>query len=207
MSIASFTLGPLGTNCYVVSDQQSAIVVDPGGEASEIITYLKENKLDLKAIVLTHLHFDHIYGVAQIKKATNAKVLVPKNDLVLLDTESGKGGIWGFPMVEEFEYAILDEVEQSFGSIVCNVLSTPGHTPGGVSLYFPQQNSVLTGDSLFYSSIGRTDLPGGNHAQLIKSIKEKLFVLAPETTVYPGHGEKSTIGHEYNHNPHCGMSS
>lgn len=205
MSIASFTLGPLDTNCYVVSEQRSAIVVDPGGEASEVISYIKNNKLDLKAIVITHLHFDHIYGVAQIIKATNAKVLVPENDLVLLNSESGKGGIWGFPTVEDFEYAILDECEQTFGSIRCKVLSTPGHTPGGVSLFFPQYNSVITGDSLFYSSIGRTDLPGGNHSQLISSIEEKLFTLAKETIVYPGHGIESTIGHEYNNNPHCGM--
>lgn len=205
MSVVTFTLGPLSVNCYVISEEQSAIVVDPGGEATEIISYLKENNLKLEAIILTHLHFDHLYGVAQIKEATNAEVLVPQKDIELLNSEAGQGGIWGLPKVEPFEYSILGEHEQIFGSIMCKVIPTPGHSAGGVSIFLPQENAVLTGDTLFYNSIGRTDLPGGNLEQLLKSIEKNLFILPPETVVYPGHGEKSTIGYEYNNNVHCGM--
>ncbi len=204
MSIKTFSIGPLETNCYVVSKGQSAIVVDPGGDPRPVIKFLESNNLQLLGICLTHLHFDHLYGVADLHAATNAPIFSPADDAFLLDTESGKGGMWGFPHVKKFDSAPLTEGEHLLGDLRFQSLHTPGHTPGSMSLYFPDLKLVCTGDVLFYRAVGRSDLPGGDHATLIASIKSKLFVLPKETMVYPGHGPESSIGDEQAHNPYCG---
>ncbi len=204
MPIETFSIGPLETNCYVVYDAGSAIVVDPGGEPSPIINFLREKNLKLEAICLTHLHFDHMYGVADLHSATKAPVFMPSDDAFMLETQYSRGGMWGFPDVKPFEAAPLVEGKQTFGALQFEVIHTPGHSPGSMSLFFPQLQLICTGDVLFYRSVGRSDLPGGNFDTLVQSIKTKLFVLPPETAVYPGHGPESSIGDEMTNNPYCG---
>lgn len=204
MPIATFPLGPLQTNSYLVHNGSTALAVDVGGDPAPMLQYLEEHGLTLQTIVLTHLHFDHMYGVKMLHLKTKANILVPSHDRCLLDTESGKGGIWGFPLVEAFDADDLPAGKQNLGGMECMVLQTPGHTPGGVSLYFPAEKAVLTGDALFHRSIGRTDFLGGNHEQLLASIRGQLFPLPDETVVYPGHGCVSTIGEERSSNPFCG---
>lgn len=204
MSVATFPLGPLSTNCYVINNETHAIAIDIGGEPQDILFYLVKNKLTLDAILLTHCHFDHMYGVAELARSTGAPVYASEKEKVIMESEAGKGGIWGMPPVEAFEAIWLPLGKTRIADMECYVLETPGHTPGGVSFYFPGQNCVFTGDALFYRSIGRTDFPLGDHQQLLKSIHDKLFTLPDDTIVYPGHGPSTSIGVEKKENPFCG---
>lgn len=204
MSVAVFPLGPLGTNSYIIDKSGDAVVIDAGGDPAPILDYLRDHSLKLAAVCLTHLHFDHVYGVAALAAATKAPVYAPEGDRPIADDPSSKGGIWGMPPVAPFAWSPMPLGENKFGSLSCLVLETAGHTPGGVSLYFAEQKCVFTGDALFYRSLGRTDFPMGDHAQLLKSIHEKLFTLPDDTTVYPGHGPATTIGDEKKYNPFCG---
>lgn len=206
MPIQTFPLGPLDTNCHVVYNNKDAIVVDPGGDMSgglqDVLDLLKERHLTVQAIICTHFHFDHIYGVAALQQITGAPVYAPAGDETLLRTEVGGGGAWGFPQVTPFKWTDLKEGSHTFGSISCEVLSTPGHTPGSVSIYLPDMSSVLTGDVLFFHSVGRTDFPGSSPDALRKSLHKKIFVLPPETEVYPGHGPNTNVGEELANNPY-----
>ncbi len=208
MSLEIFHLGPLETNCYVVYHEGEALVIDPGGNPASVVQFLKENSLKLCGIYLTHLHFDHLYGVTDLHEATKAPIFYPKDDAFLLETESGKGGIWGFPAVKKFSGENLKEGAHSpckSEVLHFTCTNTPGHTPGGVCLYFPALASVFTGDSLFYRAVGRSDLPGGDHNVLIQSIRSKIFTLPDDTLVYPGHGPESSVGQEKAHNPYCSV--
>ncbi len=206
MAITTFPLGPIETNCHLVYDGPDAVVVDPGGDMNDglgdVLDFIQAHKLSVRAILCTHLHFDHIYGVAALHRATNAPVYAPKGDKSLMDTEVGAGGVWGFPRVESFAWEDLPEGQHTFGSIVCQVLATPGHTPGSVSIYIPSMESVLTGDLLFFHSVGRTDFPGSSPEALKRSLHKKIFVLPPQTEVYPGHGPNTNVGEELSHNPY-----
>ena len=206
MSIETFPLGPIETNCHIVYDGSDAIVVDPGGDMNgglgNVLTFLKNHKLTVRAILCTHLHFDHIYGVAALHEATGAPVYAPKGDEALLATEIGGGGAWGFPRIAPFEWEDLKEGPHTYGSIACEVIKTPGHTPGSISIYIPSMNSVLTGDLLFFHSVGRTDFPGSSADALRRSLHKKIFVLPPETDVYPGHGPNTSVGEELSNNPY-----
>ncbi len=204
MPIEIFSIGPLETNCYVVYNEGSALVVDPGGEPSPILAFLQEKKLNLEAVLLTHLHFDHMYGVADLHAATKAPVFMPGDDSFMLETQYSRGGMWGFPDVKPFEAENLSEGQHTFGALQMQVIHTSGHSPGSMSFYFPALNLVCTGDTLFYRSVGRSDLPGGNFDTLVQSIKTKLFALPSETMVYPGHGPETSIGDEMTNNPYCG---
>ena len=204
MPIHTFPLGPLDTNCHIIEKDGSAVVVDPGGDPALVLEFLKSNNLAVVAILITHMHFDHLYGVAALHDATGAPVMAPRGDAHLLQTDVGGGGVWGFPRVQEFDFSPLEPGEHTFGPFSCTVLHTPGHTPGSVSLYFPQEQAVCSGDVLFYRSVGRTDFPGGNQDTLLDSIRQKLFTLPPATAVYPGHGPASTVGDEQHNNPYCG---
>lgn len=203
MSVATFPLGPLGTNSYIVNSGSEAVSVDVGGDPAPIIDYLRDKKLKLLAICLTHRHFDHAYGVAALADATGAPTYAPAGEDAIATSQSATGGMWGMPPVPPYKADRLPLGKVDFGSMECVVLDTPGHTPGGVSLYFPAQNCVFTGDALFYRSIGRTDFPGGDHRQLLQSIHDKLFTLPDSVVVYPGHGPSTTIGSEKKENPFC----
>lgn len=204
MPIATFPIGPLSTNSYIINDTTEAVAIDVGGDPAPMLDYLQANKLLLAAICLTHMHFDHLYGVADLAAATGAPVLAPEGDRPIMDTESSNGGLWGMPRVKPFQTSQLPTGKTMFGDMECIVLDTPGHTPGGVSLYFPKFKAVFTGDALFYRSLGRTDFPFGNHPRLLKSIKDTLFSLPDDTEVYPGHGPATTIGSEKRENPFVG---
>lgn len=203
MRITSFPLGPLGTNCYVVDDGIAALAIDIGGDPAEVLEHLKQHGLTLQAILITHRHFDHLYGVKALQDATGVPCYVPAGDEPIARTEASQGGIWGMPLVPVF-----NETEFSgdfkVGDWNFKVLQTPGHTPGGVSFYFPDAGVVFTGDSLFYRSIGRTDFPMGDHQTLLQSVHQKLFPLPDDTVVYPGHGPETSIGEERSHNPFVG---
>ena len=201
MPVAIFAIGPLSTNSYVINNESEAAAIDVGGDPAPIIEYLRQKQLQLKAICLTHLHFDHLYGVADLADATKAVVYAPAGDAPLLDTESSTGGMWGMPIVKPFHSTPYPGADFMLAGMKCEVIDTPGHTPGGVSLYFPSRSCVFTGDALFYRSLGRTDFPYGSHQTLLGSIKGKLFKLPDDTIVYPGHGPATTIGEEKLENP------
>lgn len=204
MPIAKFSLGPLETNCYVVNNDAEAVVIDVGGDPAPIREYLAERGLKLLAVCLTHKHFDHTYGVADLAAATGAPVYASRHEACLDNTESVRGGIWGLPLVPPYACEDIPLGDHSFGALHFTILETPGHTPGGISLYYPAEKAVFTGDALFFRSIGRTDFPGGDQATLLRSIREKLFTLPEDTHVYPGHGGATTLGDERRQNAFCG---
>ena len=204
MPLASFPLGPIQTNSYILHKERLACAIDVGGDPAPILNYLKKYDLTLKAICITHLHFDHIYGVEELRSKTNAPVYTPKGDFAIANTEASLGGIWGFPRVQPFTHEDLPSGHTTFANMHCIVLDTPGHTPGGVSFYFPDEKIVFSGDALFYHSIGRTDFPLGDTDTLLTSIRKNLFSLPNDTRVCPGHGPETTIQEERAHNPICG---
>jgi glyoxylase-like metal-dependent hydrolase (beta-lactamase superfamily II) len=201
MRITSFPLGPLETNCHVLDHEGRALAVDPGGDPAEVLDFLRAEKLTLEHILVTHLHFDHIYGCARLAKATGAPVLAPAADAFLMETELGLGGVYGFPTVEPFASSPAPLGQASFIGLECRCLATPGHTPGSVTYSFPQAGAAFVGDLIFYRSVGRTDFPGGSSAQLKKSVQEQIFTLPGETALYSGHGLETSVADEKTHNP------
>ena len=181
-----------------------ALAIDVGGDPADMLAFLSRNNLKLLAILITHRHFDHLYGVAALQKVLDVPCYLPSGEDVLRDSEAAQGGIWGMPMVPAFSETSLSDGRTRIGSFEITVLNTPGHTPGSVSYYIREAGCVFTGDALFYRSVGRTDFPMGDHQKLLASIRENLFTLPPETIVYPGHGPQSSIGDERQHNPFVG---
>ena len=207
MSIYTLPLGQLETNCYIVYDKKNnAIVIDPGGtdhdDVKHILAFLEKNQLKTLAILCTHLHFDHVFSVASLHEQTQSPVWASNDDLFLIDPELTYTTKLGFPEVTPFHITDLKEGIHTFGPYTCEVLKTPGHTPGCLSLYFKEINTLFTGDLLFYHSVGRTDLPRSNQQELHKSIQKKIFVLPSETVVYPGHGRTTSVGEEQTNNPY-----
>ena len=201
MRITSCPLGPLETNCHVLSHEGLAVAVDPGGDPAEVLEHLRAQKLSLTHILVTHLHFDHIYGCARLARATLAPILTPAGDAGLMRTELGQGGMFGFPTVEPFESSPAPEGPAVFAGLQCLCLATPGHSPGSMTYYFPQAGAAFVGDLIFYRSVGRTDFPGGSAATLKQSVQEKIFTLPGETVLYSGHGLETTVDSERTHNP------
>ncbi|MDR3175872.1 MAG: MBL fold metallo-hydrolase [Desulfovibrio sp.] len=207
MQIASFPLGPLETNCFVIHNDSEAVAVDPGGPPASVLRYLDAHKLTLTHILLTHLHFDHTFGVAQLAAKTGAQILASEEDRYMLANEMGGGGVWGLPRVEKFDFQPLAPGEITLLGAVCKVIATPGHTPGGLSFYFPTLGAVFSGDTLFFRSIGRSDFPGGDFNVLCASIRDVLFRLPGSTAVYSGHGPATVISDEKRKNPFVGEFS
>lgn len=201
LEITVMPLGVLDTNCYIVHSNTEAIVIDPGGEPEEVVSFLDRESLKLTAILNTHLHFDHIQGNAHLAKAYGLSVLANPRDSYLMDTELGAGGMMGFPRTVPFEVEPLEEGECIFLETRCNVLATPGHSPGSLSFYFDSLGAVFVGDLLFYRSVGRTDFPGSSERDLLRSVRTKIFTLPEKTVVYPGHGPETTVGSERLNNP------
>ncbi|MCC8195019.1 MAG: MBL fold metallo-hydrolase [Deltaproteobacteria bacterium] len=195
MRVLTFPLGPLETNCYLLVNGSEAVAVDPGGDPAAVVAYLAEHNLKLVAILNTHLHFDHIGGNAALARATGAPILLGKEDLFLLEATSGTR--FGLPRTEPFAYENLEPGQTAFMGLPCTVIHTPGHSPGSLSFYFPDQKALFSGDVLFYRDTGRSDLPGGSRSVLEnETIRGKLYKLPDETVVYPGHGPETTIGVE-----------
>jgi hydroxyacylglutathione hydrolase len=198
-------VGPLRCNCSIFGDEVSkeAIVIDPGDELGEIEAILTKYDLHVKAIVITHAHIDHIGGAARLRASTGAAVYMNAKDRELaghLDLQAA------WLQVETPENPGIDvEAREgdtlALGAAHFHIIETPGHTQGSISLYSPEENKLVAGDTLFRDSIGRTDLPGGNGRQIISSIQSKLLTLPEATVVIPGHGSNTTIGREKQFNP------
>jgi len=205
MKLRRITVGAFEVNAYLVWNETTSkgIIIDPGDEASRIIQATSDEGLEPIAIVLTHGHGDHIAAVEEVKNHYDIPLYVGKGDQELLKNPSANvSAMVGHPIVApEPEHLMSDEQQIELGGVGFTVMSTPGHTPGGVCLLFDKGNFVVTGDTLFFGSIGRTDLPGGNLGTLLHSIKTKLLVLPDEIVCYPGHGPETTIGSERVNNP------
>lgn len=198
-------VGMLQCNCSILGDEISrdAIVIDPGDDIDDVMTLVKRHQLTVKQIVITHAHIDHIGEVADIKRRTGAPVLMHPGEQALYDAIGQQAAWLGVP---EPEKVVIDAPLKSgdvlkLGNTELEVLFTPGHSPASISLWIPSEKRAIVADTLFRRSIGRTDLPGGDHATLLKSIREKLFTLPENTLVIPGHGENTTIGEEIKKNP------
>ena len=198
-------VAPIGANCYIVSEGRETFIIDPGGDAGKIIRAAKN--FDVRYILLTHTHFDHIGGLNDVKKAfPEAKTAVHKLEKEwLYSTELNFSEDFGFTFVygKDVDVLLEDGMTIDFAGMKINVLHTPGHTPGSTCFYIENSEKPLlfSGDTLFRNSIGRTDFPGGSGRKIIESIKTKLLVLPDETVVYPGHDENTTIALEKKLNP------
>jgi hydroxyacylglutathione hydrolase len=198
-------VGMLQCNCSIFGDEQSreAMVVDPGDEIERIQEILTRHALTVKAIVITHAHIDHIGGAQKLKQATGAPVYMNLNDTELqkmMDVQAAWLGMKDVPQVE-IDAPAKDGDSLTIGTSEVRVLHTPGHTQGSISLWLPGEGKLVAGDTLFRDSIGRTDLPGGDGRQILRSIHDKLMPLPEETVVIPGHGPQTTIGREKQFNP------
>jgi hydroxyacylglutathione hydrolase len=198
-------VGMLQCNCSIFGDEQSreAVVIDPGDEIDDIQAILKKHGLRVKAIVITHAHIDHIGGAQKLKAATGAPVYLNANDQELYDNIDMQAGWLGMATPERTEIDVDAREGQklTLGPAEFHVLHTPGHTQGSISLWIPAENKLVAGDTLFQGSIGRTDLPGGNTRQILRSIHDKLLPLGDAVVVIPGHGPNTTIGRERERNP------
>lgn len=202
-------MGPLACNCYVVGDPatKEAIIIDPGDEADLIASSLAERELTVTAIVATHAHFDHVVAAARLRELTGAPFYLHRDDGPILDwlQESGRLflGLDLGPPPDVDREASEGEILMAGGTRL-EVLHTPGHSPGSISLV--ANTAVFSGDTLFAGSIGRTDLPGGDTDALVSAVHNKLFGLEDELPVYPGHGPATTLGEEKRFNPFVGLS-
>jgi glyoxylase-like metal-dependent hydrolase (beta-lactamase superfamily II) len=205
MILETFPVGPLQCNCTILADEQTreAIVIDPGDEITRIHRRLTSLGLELKQILVTHAHIDHVGGALRLKRLTGAPILLNENDLPLLNMMEMQAGWLGVatPETAQPDESLSDGQRVGLLSYPAQVLHTPGHTQGSVCLHFAPLNLLIAGDTLFAGSIGRTDLPGGDSRQILESIHKRLLALPDETKVLPGHGPVTTIAAERRTNP------
>ncbi|ASZ10023.1 MBL fold metallo-hydrolase [Chitinophaga pendula] len=206
--IQYFTFNPFQENTYLlINEEKECIIIDPGcyfeEERKELLQYIEKRGLKVTRLLNTHCHLDHIMGNKLVATTYKVGLEIHQDDQVVLDRAPQSAAMYNVPMEPSpmpARYLETDEVF-TFGQSTFKVLFTPGHSPGSVSFYCKEEQFLIAGDVLFYQSIGRTDLPGGNHETLLRSIREQLFVLPDEVKVYPGHGPATTIGYEKVHNP------
>ena len=216
LKIGRMVLGVCQTNCYFVyrEGEPDAIVADPADKGENIYAALNRNGFRAAGILLTHGHFDHIWGLDGLRNAACAAAEADGSEPVkayayeaeralLKDTGMNVSAQAGRPCSTYADVYVTDGQEITLAGMTCKVIATPGHTAGGCCYYFEEAGILLAGDTLFAESVGRTDFPTGSMGTLVRSIKEKLFVLPEDTRVYPGHGESTTIGHEKKYNPFC----
>jgi glyoxylase-like metal-dependent hydrolase (beta-lactamase superfamily II) len=206
MRIHTLTVGPVACKCSIVACPvtSDAAVVDPGGNADEILAEIAAMGVNVKYLLHTHAHFDHILATGELVEATGAQVLVHVDDRAMYENLPMQGRVFGFsaPDPPEVTRWLLGGETLEIGTLSAKVIHTPGHTPGSVGYFFATPAPLLlAGDTLFAESVGRTDLRGGSFADLVVSIREKLYVLPGDTRVVPGHGPETTIAHEREHNP------
>ena len=209
LNVKKFTFNPFSENTYVVTDEfKNAVIIDPGcyykAEQNELDSYILKNNLKLKSILHTHSHLDHMFGTAYLADKYNLDLWICKEDLVTYQSYEKVCKVYGVPITfspnptpKFFDLKQLIQID----GIKFEILFVPGHSPGHVAFYNKENNFLINGDCLFENSIGRTDLPGGNHQQLIDSIKNEIFILPDETLVYCGHGNETTIKAEKSLNP------
>ena len=204
LKIGRIVLGMCQTNCYFVYEEGSSrvIVFDPADKGDYIFNGLKGKGFTVEAILLTHGHFDHIWGVEQLRELSGAKVYAYEGEKELCEDASlnvSKGA--GRACTIKADEYVKDGKEITAAGISCRLIATPGHTGGSCCYYFENDKILISGDTLFQESVGRTDLPTGSMSMLVRSVKEKLLPLPEEVKVYPGHGESTTIGYEKKYNP------
>lgn len=199
-------VGPLRCNCSVIGDEatREAMVIDPGDDIEDIAAIIRKHNLNVKQIVITHAHIDHVGGAMKLRALTGAPILLNQNDYALLKMLDVQATWVGMAAAGDVKIdAKLGHGENlSAGSLSANILHTPGHTEGSVCLYFPAEKLLIAGDTLFAGSIGRTDLPGGSFEKIMRSLHQRVLALPDETVVIPGHGPKTTIGEEREGNPY-----
>ena len=198
-------VGPLQCNCSIIGDEttREAMVIDPGDDIEDVLAIIAKHKLEVKQIVITHAHIDHVGGAMKLRSITGAPILLNQNDytlLKMLDMQAAWVGM-ASPGKVEIDQSVKQADTIKAGSLAANVIETPGHTEGSICLYFPAENKLIAGDTLFAGSIGRTDLPGGSFDKILRSLHDKLLALPDETVVVPGHGPLTTIGGERESNP------
>jgi len=208
LKIKSFVFSPIQENTYILSNElKQCVIIDPGcyfdEEKETLRAYITESGLTPQMLLNTHCHLDHVFGNKWVAETYGLELRIHATEKAVLDFAPTSGLMYNMPFdnyTGEFNY--LKEGDMiSLGDDQLEVIFAPGHSPGHICFYCARQHFVISGDVLFNRSIGRTDLPGGNHGQLIRSIREKLFVLPDETVVYSGHGERTTIGEEKRENP------
>ena len=198
-------VGPLQCNCSIIGDETThqGMVIDPGDDIEDVLDLIEKHNLKIKQIVITHAHIDHVGGAMKLRAATGAPILLNQNDyalLKMLDVQAAWIGMKD-PGKVEIDHSLGQSDKVQAGSLTADVIHTPGHTEGSICLYFPLENKLVAGDTLFAGSIGRTDLPGGSMEKIIRSLREKVMALPDDTLVVPGHGPLTTIGEERESNP------
>jgi hydroxyacylglutathione hydrolase len=204
--LESIAVGPLQCNCYILGCEETreALLIDPGDEADLILPILHKHQLEVKYILSTHAHIDHVGDLHKIRASTGAQALLHEKDLDLYANLPIQAAWLGVPSPQatKIDNLVSQGDQLRFGKLSGEVLFTPGHTPGSVCLHLPEgAGRLFAGDTLFYRSIGRTDLWGGSQQHIIRSIREKLWALDEATVVYPGHGQPTTLGDEKRFNP------
>lgn len=200
-------LGMVGTNCYIIinEDTKQCVVVDPADDAKSIYGVVEQAGCELKGIFLTHGHFDHMLGAEELKALSGAPIYAgeAEKEVLASSTYNLSGVMGGCETVLEADVYLGDEEEIQVADICFKAIHTPGHTQGGMCYYMKECETVISGDTLFAESVGRTDFPTGSMSQIVNSIKTKLFQLPDETKVLPGHGDETSIGYEKKYNPYC----
>lgn len=204
MQIERFIVGMVGTNCYVVSNEETSecFLVDPGAYSDKVIVYIREHELKPQAILLTHGHFDHIMGLDGVLREFPIPVYAQEEEEILLKDASYNASVsYGPAYTFSGASYIKDGQILELAGMTIRAIHTPGHTIGGCCYYIESEHVLFSGDTLFHDSVGRTDFPTGSQSQLVRSIREKLLGLPEETVVCPGHMSETTIGHEKKYNP------
>ena len=213
IAIQSFVFNAFQENTYIISDKtKECVIVDPGcyddDEKKELADYIQHHQLNVQMLLNTHCHIDHILGNDFVKQKYGTKLYIHQTEEFVLNAQKILAPHYGFNRYQEATpdgYLAEGDVIE-FGLQKFSILFVPGHSPGHIAFYNEEEKVVLAGDVLFQNSVGRTDLPGGNHNTLVNSIHKKLFTLPDEVTVYPGHGGETTIGVEKRTNPFCALT-
>jgi len=211
LKIGWLTLGVCATNCYFIQgkdtqgrDTQEVIFIDPADRGDYLYKKMQEKGFHIAAILLTHGHFDHIWGAEELRRLSGAQIYASEEELGLLkDPEQNVSEDMGRSCALKPDILLKDREEMTLAGLHFQVILTPGHTSGSCCYYFPEENTLISGDTLFQGSVGRTDFPTGSSASIKQSVREKLMILPPEVNVFPGHGEQTTIGYEKMYNPYA----
>ena len=205
MKVGKFVLGPVATNCYIGINEETkeCFIVDPATCPPEFVSYIKNAGLTVKAVLLTHGHFDHIMGLDALLKEFSVPVYAHEAEREVLESEqlNSSASMLGQPYSFSGADYVTNRQELRIAGFEIRVIYTPGHTIGGCCYYIEKEKTLFSGDTLFHGSVGRTDLPTGSMGQLVSSVRDRLFVLPDDTQVYPGHMEETTIGYEKKYNP------